>query len=312
MVAVVAIGRLLRRRQAARQVGGSATVVVVAALIMFTSGCSGPGDDAEIAEIRQTNDPRVLEVSVDTCNAELTSEITETPDDVTLSITQKNNAVGNDCQDSIRIELDQPLADRTILLSDGSPFRPLPYPTPTPISDSTPSGPIPFCGRDDFEQPAPDLVNSDIDLGRHHEQVDLASGVAHEYRSDSRWRGLSGRRDPTDGYIFVFRFTDVTSELENDIRDRMGAVPFEVTAAEFTDDELAAATERFERHLATAELESVTGIETGSNSAVPGRVVVHLVDPTDGIALPERIDFAPPYDALCIWPNPSPNGPTSD
>jgi hypothetical protein len=279
---------------------------------MFASGCSGSGGAAEIAEIRQTDDPQVLEVAVNTCNAELTPEITETDDDVTLSITARNNAVGDDCQDSIRIELDQPLADRTILLSDGSTFRPLPYPTPTPISDSTPSGPIPFCGRDDFEQPDPDLVDNETDLSRHYEQVDLASGVAQEYRSDSRWRGLSGRRDPTDGYVFVFRFTEVTSDLENDIRERMGAVPFEVATAEFTDDELAAATERLERHLATAGPESVTGIETGSNSAVPGRVVVHLVDPAEGIALPERIDLAPPYDAFCIWPNPSPNGPTSD
>jgi hypothetical protein len=93
---------------------------------------------------------------------------------------------------------------------------------------------------------------------------------------------------------------------------RRRAVPFEVATAEFTDDELAAATERLERHLAATGLESVTGIETGSNSAVPGRVVIHLIDPAEGIALPDRIDLAPPYDAFCIWPNPSPNGPTGD
>ena len=289
----------------------SAASVGVAALVMLASGCSGSGD-AEIAEIRQTDDPRVLQVSVNTCNAELTPEVIETADDVTLSITARNNAVGDSCQDSIRIELDQPLADRTILLSDGSTFRPLPYPTPISASDSTPSGPIPFCGFDDFEQPDPDLVDTETDLGRHYEQVDLASGVAQEYRSDPRWRGLSGRRDATDGYVFVFRFTEVTSDLENDIHDRMGAVPFEVAAAEFTDDELAAATERLERHLATAGRESVTGIETGSNDAVPGRVVIHLIDPTDGITLADRIDLAPPYEAFCIWPNPSPNGPTGD
>lgn len=290
----------------------SVASVGVAALVMFASGCSGAGGDAEIAEIRQTDDPRVLQVSVNTCNAELTPEVAETADDVTLSITARNNAVGDDCQDSIRIELDQPLADRTILLSDGSTFRPLPYPTPIPVSDSTPSGPIPFCGLDDFEQPDPDLVDTEADLGRHYEQVDLASGVAQEYRSDSRWRGLSGRRDATDGYVFVFRFTEVTSDLENAIGDRMGAVPFEVAAAEFTDDELAAATERLERHLATAGRESVTGIETGSNGAVPGRVVIHLIDPAEGIALADSIDLAPPYGAFCIWPNPSPNGPTGD
>lgn len=298
---------------AARPVGWSARSIGVGALVLFAAGCAGSGGgDAEIAEIRQTVDPRVLEVSVNTCNADLTPDITETSDDVTLSITQQNNAVGDDCQDSIRIELDQPLGDRTILLGDGSPFRPLPYPTPTPVADGTPSGPIAFCGRDDFEQPDPDLVDSDSDLGRYYEQVDLAYAVAQDYRSDPSWRGLSGRRDPIDGYVFVFRFTDVTPELEVDIGDRLVGVHFEIAAAEFTDDELAAAGTRLERQLTTAGLASVTGIVTGSNSAAPGRVVIHLIDPVDGVELPERIDLEAPYDPYCIWPNPSPNGPARD
>ena len=220
---------------AARPVGWSAKSIGVGGLVLFAAGCAGSGGgDAEIAEIRQTDDPRVLEVSVNTCNADLTPDITETSDDVTLSITQQNNAVGDDCQDSIRIELDQPLGDRTILQSDGSPFRPLPYPTPTPIADGTPSGPIAFCGRDDFEQPDPDLVDSESDLGRYYEQVDLAYAVAQDFRSDPSWRGLSGRRDPVDGYVFVFRFTDVTPELEDDIGNRLVGVPFEVATAAAT------------------------------------------------------------------------------
>ena len=308
--------RATRRRRypiAAPQVAWSARSIGVGAVVLFAAGCTGSGvGDAEIAEIRQTDDPRGLEVSVNTCNADLTPDITETSDDVTLSITQQNNAVGDDCQDSIRIELDQPLGDRTILLSDGSPFRPLPYPTPTPIADGTPSGPISFCGRDDFEQPNPDLVDSESDLGRYHEQVDLAYAVAQDFRSDPTWRGLSGRRDAVDGYVFVFRFSDVTPELEDVIGDRLVGVPFEVATADFTDDELAAAATRLERHLTTAGLASVTGIETGSNSGVPGRVVIHFTDPIDGVALAERIDLEAPYDPYCIWPNPSPNGPARD
>ena len=281
--------------------------------MLLSCGCAGSGGgDAEIAEIRQTEDPRVLEVAVNTCNADLTPNISETSGDITLSIDQQNNAVGDDCHDSIRIELDQPLDGRTILLSDGSPFQPLPFPTPSPVADGTPSGPIAFCGRDDFEQPDPELVNSESDLGRYYEQVDLSSAVAQQYRSDPGWRGLSGRRDPIEGYVFVFRFTDVTPELEADIGDRLGGVPFEVTTAEFTDDDLTAAATRLERQLATAAPALVTGIETGSNSAVPGRVVIHLVDPKGGVTLPERTDLEAPYDPYCIWPNPSPNGPAED
>lgn len=173
---------------------------------MFTSGCFGSGGDAEIAEIRQTDDPRVLEVAVYTCNAELTPEVTETADDAALSISQKNNAVGDDCPDSIGIELDRPLADRTILLSDGSTFRPLPYPTPTPI-DSTPSGQISFCGRDDFEQPDPDLVDSDTDLGRHYEQVDRASLPIRHLR---RWWRCSARGSTRPARLRVGSFSRIS------------------------------------------------------------------------------------------------------
>lgn len=67
----------------------------------------------------------------------------------------------------------------------------------------------------------------------------------------------------------MFRFTEVMSDLENDIRNRMGAVPFEVATAELTDDELAAPTERLERHLTTARRESVTGIEAARTAQSP-------------------------------------------
>lgn len=220
-----------------RYLDTTTVAVGAAALVIFVSACSGSAgsdaqivSDAQVAEVRQTEESHVLDVVVNTCNADLTSNVIETVDDVTIAIDNNGETPGNDCQDTVRIELEQPLGDRTIVLSDG--------------------------------------------------------------------------------YVFVFRFASVTSQLENDIGDRLGDVAFEVTTAEYSDSEIAAAEGRIERNLESARWGSVTGIESGSNPDVPSRVVVHLVDPADGVTLPERIDLAPPYGPYCIWPNPSPNGPT--
>jgi len=253
-----------------------------------------------------------LELSVNTCNAELLPEIIETRDDVTLSVASMNDATGEDCQDQLQVELERDLGDRAILLSDGSTFRSLPYPTPKPISDSTPDGSIAFCGRDDFEAPDAAVVSDDADLGTYYGNVDLATFVAQQYRSDSNWRGLSGRNDPSDGYVFVFRFSEVKPELEDELAEQLGDVRFEVAPAEFGDDELEAAALRVRQDLEAAGLDTVTGVENGSNNAVPGRVVIHLVDPLDGLTLAEDINLIPPYGTYCIWPNPSPNGPTNN
>ena len=287
----------------------------LAAILILGVGCTdtgGAGGNAEIAEIRQTEDPRVLELSVNTCNAELLPEIIETRDDVTLSVASMNDATGEDCQDQLQVELERDLGDRAILLSDGSTFRSLPYPTPKPISDSTPDGSIAFCGRDDFEAPDAAVVSDDADLGTYYGNVDLATFVAQQYRSDSNWRGLSGRNDPSDGYVFVFRFSEVKPELEDELAEQLGDVRFEVAPAEFGDDELEAAALRVRQDLEAAGLDTVTGVENGSNNAVPGRVVIHLVDPLDGLTLAEDINLIPPYGTYCIWPNPSPNGPTNN
>jgi hypothetical protein len=276
------------------------------ALVLVLAGCAG---DARVVEVRATDDPAVLDVFVDTCNADLNTTVTETGEEVVIDVEDSDRALfdagGDDCQDLVTIELDEPLGERSVVLADGTPVVLLPFPTPTAVSDETAAGAISYCGLDDLPSLDLDRQWTEAAIIRHNENVDRAHLTAEPYRSDPAWAGLYGRYDDDGEHVFIFRFTDVDLQREIDIGEAMDDLPFEIALATYTDDELDAAKLRIEERLLAAGYGSVTGVGGSSNLQVPGRIVVYMSNPADGAVLAERIGLEPPYGPFCIWPHPS-------
>lgn len=111
---------VMSTRRFVRATAGSVGVVALATL---ASGCSA---DANVAEIVATDEPDVLNVIVDTCNADLDVTFEETDAEVVVQVRNNDReflfAGGDDCQDAVRIKLDAPLGDRQLTLDDGRPI----------------------------------------------------------------------------------------------------------------------------------------------------------------------------------------------
>ena len=57
--------------------------------------------------------PNLLALGVNSCNADLITEVEETPDAVTVTVRQLGSM--EDCRDGVEVELDQPLGQRVLL-----------------------------------------------------------------------------------------------------------------------------------------------------------------------------------------------------
>lgn len=108
---------IMSARRFARATAASVGVLALATLV---SGCRA---DANVDEVRATDEPDVLEVIVDTCNADLDVTFDETADEVVVQARNNDREFfvtgGDDCQDAVRLELDEPLGDRQLVLEDG-------------------------------------------------------------------------------------------------------------------------------------------------------------------------------------------------
>jgi hypothetical protein len=59
-------------------------------------------------------DGRTLKLIVGSCNADLTAEVEESPSQVTVTVTARDDT-SDDCLDGLIVHLDQPLGDRQLL-----------------------------------------------------------------------------------------------------------------------------------------------------------------------------------------------------
>jgi hypothetical protein len=83
----------------------------VALLAMVLSACSA---NADILEASTQGDERTLNLIVDTCNADLTTEVEESRSRVVVTLKARNDT-SDDCLDGVVVHLDQPLGDRRLL-----------------------------------------------------------------------------------------------------------------------------------------------------------------------------------------------------
>jgi hypothetical protein len=91
----------------------------LAVVAVLLSGCSLiPRNVPVTAASLVDGDERRVALSVPTCNADHAVEVDETPSEVTIAVTARNDTT-DDCQDALTIELSSPLAGR-LLIDAGS------------------------------------------------------------------------------------------------------------------------------------------------------------------------------------------------
>lgn len=92
--------------------------LVVPIMAIVVAGCSlfPRQTDIRSAEL-EGPEGRQLRLRLGTCNAALSAEADETEDEVVVTVTARNSS-GNDCADTLVIDLTDPLGDRAVV--DGS------------------------------------------------------------------------------------------------------------------------------------------------------------------------------------------------
>ncbi len=99
-----------------RRSEGIALVGVVLVALATGCGSSTPVDERGPQPIvGWANGGELQIVYVDTCNGDPEATVVEDADTVTISVTSTVRASGEECQDSLRIPLDAPLGDRTVI-----------------------------------------------------------------------------------------------------------------------------------------------------------------------------------------------------
>lgn len=92
-----------------------ASVSVLAGLVALVDHL----DDARVIAVRATDDDRQLEVSLDTCNADVSVEVEEHEDRVVVRATHHDwyryLTGSDDCADGVAVDLDAPLGSRALV-----------------------------------------------------------------------------------------------------------------------------------------------------------------------------------------------------
>ena len=84
--------------------------VALAAVVL--SACSTTG--AHIVEASAREEAVRLNLTVGSCNGDLTTEVEESPSQVTVTVTARDDT-NDDCLDGLIVHLNQPLGDRQLL-----------------------------------------------------------------------------------------------------------------------------------------------------------------------------------------------------
>jgi hypothetical protein len=92
--------------------------VVLIFVMLALASCSAAGA-ARVMDASVSSDGRELMLSVDSCNADLSAEVAESPSQVVVTVTVRNDT-SDDCADVIVVTLDEPLGERQLLNVTGA------------------------------------------------------------------------------------------------------------------------------------------------------------------------------------------------
>ncbi|GBE24717.1 hypothetical protein BMS3Bbin02_00992 [bacterium BMS3Bbin02] len=90
----------------------------VATVTVFMIVLVACGSGANIYGAARSPDGISIELSVGACNADLSLDVVETPESVTVKVTAQNEDTGSACADKYFFDLSEPLGER--ILIDGS------------------------------------------------------------------------------------------------------------------------------------------------------------------------------------------------
>ena len=87
--------------------------VALAFMVLIATGCSARRANLAEAYIRGAD--RVLEVIVNSCNADHTITVDESGSQVVITVTVRNDNTNLDCQDAVMVTLLEPLGERSVV-----------------------------------------------------------------------------------------------------------------------------------------------------------------------------------------------------
>ena len=88
--------------------------IALAGVLLFVLG--GCASDPQLGrEVGVSPDGLVLGFGIDTCNADITYTVEETPTEVIVTPEVRNDDRGSDCRDSFTVTLAEPLRNRILI-----------------------------------------------------------------------------------------------------------------------------------------------------------------------------------------------------
>ena len=100
--------------------------LTIGTIVVLLIGCSFFSNEADIWTAYGAPDSTELLLEVDSCNADLSADVDEQPDQIVISVTAENDT-SDDCLEGMTIELASPLGDRVVVDSfDGESLEVLP------------------------------------------------------------------------------------------------------------------------------------------------------------------------------------------
>jgi hypothetical protein len=97
--------------------GAPVAGVVLAAMLLASCSASGVAD---IMEASVGEGGRELVLTVDSCNADLSADVEESPSRVTVIVNVRNHT-SDDCADVVIVHLEEPLGERELVDASGAP-----------------------------------------------------------------------------------------------------------------------------------------------------------------------------------------------
>jgi hypothetical protein len=92
---------------------GAVGVATIAAVSVLMAACES-SDDVRIRSVYGEPSWRLLELGINTCNADLSADVEETAEEVRIRVHAENNTTA-DCADGMRVTLDDALGNRRVI-----------------------------------------------------------------------------------------------------------------------------------------------------------------------------------------------------
>jgi hypothetical protein len=198
--------------------------------LLSLTGCRG---QPTIMEVWATDDDLVIEVILDTCNADVSVDVVEYDDRVVVRATNHDahliDTGSDDCRDGVRVDLEKPLGDRRVTDSSGVEIVVTQPPWAVGSTESTEQGDLPDVEPPEMFDPPTDAELSDLQFIAERDGISLEEAVAaYGWRRGfsqlvqeiAVWhrKSYAGAAIEPDGSIWIAFKGDVPSDVVSLVR----------------------------------------------------------------------------------------------